>query len=686
MERGRSFLVALIALGVVLPGMVGLASGAPLSNSGPVSGPGPISAPNGPTITVTGSADVNLTDPFPDANTLRLWTSKGNLTASSSGDSAATINFDDFEGTWTNATGLDVSSNALTVNPGDKAAVTVSGDTDSLNFTGSMAPDDGQTDFVYAGSSGTTTLTVNGLPTNTQMAAVDVDTNEVLAVATSDGTGSATFSGMPNSEHTVQLMTGVAPSVDNSSASPQGGAGQSSRTVTLSIDVSDGDFPNDEVDVEFFVDGSSIGTESITSNGTVSKTTDVNIGGTHNWSVTATDEYGKIDSSQTFEFQIPSTIFIRNETGDHSLINGSNVTVEGRFYSGELIFERSTSNGTINLTGLPVDRTYVLQLTAEDYRPRTVVVDSLFDQQDVYLLHENETAVFNTFVLDDNTGDFSPSGETELFIQKGINTTGTIEWQTIAGDTFGADGTFQTYLEKDQRYNLSIRNEEGRRLNLGAYRARSNGTVGVEVTENEPVQINPVNATVTFEPDVGRISAENGTWVNTTIDANDDNLTSYTVTATVVNGSTTTTLFTTTGSNPSFETIARQVNLSGRAGSTLHINATYTLANGASETQTHEYLIQEAFNNQYSVWSVLSTIPANVPDATESTFLALLSVVMLVVTIAFANFAVPLSTETNGLLAIAGVGVFAVLGWLPWYLFFAGGATFVIIAGLRGGV
>jgi hypothetical protein len=39
----------------------------------------------------------------------------------------------------------------------------------------------------------------------------------------------------------------------------------------------------------------------------------------------------------------------------------------------------------------------------------------------------------------------------------------------------------------------------------------------------------------------------------------------------------------------------------------------------------------------------------------------------------------------NGLLAVAGVGIFATMEWLPWYLFFAAAGTLVVFAGLRRG-
>ncbi|WP_363464078.1 Ig-like domain-containing protein [Halogeometricum borinquense] len=330
---------------------------------------------------------------------------------------------------------------------------------------------------------GTETVTSNG------SVAFDVgplsDGNHTWHVETTDEYGPTS-----ESDSFTWEIDHYEPTVNSSSMDPEDGAKLTSKDVTLSINASDRDFQldGDTVTTEFVVDGEVVGTKNITSNGTVSTTISDVGGGNHSWYVRVYDEYGSGNSSNpdatsaNKTYLVPSTLYIRPVNQPNELINGTNVTVTGRFFSGELVFERSTENGKLNLTDLPVDRTYVLVLEADGHNRRTVIITSLYEQDSVYLLNDSKTAYYTEFVLNDLTGEFSGSNErTKLYIERAVNTSSGLEWVTVSGDFFGAEGRFEATLEKDHRYRIRIVGEHNSSRVLGAYTATRKGTVTLNV-------------------------------------------------------------------------------------------------------------------------------------------------------------------------------------------------------------
>ncbi|QIB75717.1 Ig-like domain repeat protein [Halogeometricum borinquense] len=329
------------------------------------------------------------------------------------------------------------------------------------------------------------TQTITSNQTVSTVAQDLADGNHTWHVETSDSHGGSAVSDTWNF-----TVNHYAADVDNSSMSPEDGAKLTSKDVTLSINASDRDFQldGDTVTTEFVVDGEVVGTKNITSNGTVSTTISDVGGGNHSWYVRVYDEYGSGNSSNpdatsaNKTYLVPSTLYIRPVNQPNELINGTNVTVTGRFFSGELVFERSTENGKLNLTDLPVDRTYVLVLEADGHNRRTVIITSLYEQDSVYLLNDSKTAYYTEFVLNDLTGEFSGSNErTKLYIERAVNTSSGLEWVTVSGDFFGAEGRFEATLEKDHRYRIRIVGEHNSSRVLGAYTATRKGTVTLNV-------------------------------------------------------------------------------------------------------------------------------------------------------------------------------------------------------------
>ena len=238
----------------------------------------------------------------------------------------------------------------------------------------------------------------------------------------------------------------------------------------VSINVSDADFglaQSDSVNVSATDDdGNSLGSTTLTSNGTASLAYSSEAGeNTIQW--TATDAYGTTDTyTQTFD--TPGAIEVRNESSPGQIISTpSNITATFYGDDGTTVVEKTSDNGTIPIAGVPTNAEYVVAINAVGYRPRRVVLTNLFEQRSVYLLPEDAQAANVQFELNDRTGDF-PSAS-ELIISKPITRNNSTEYVAIAADSFGATGSTRFILEDNSRYVLRVENPDGDVRDLGAY-------------------------------------------------------------------------------------------------------------------------------------------------------------------------------------------------------------------------
>lgn len=280
----------------------------------------------------------------------------------------------------------------------------------------------------------------------------------------------------------------AAPELDESSISPANGADVSSTPVSLEINLTDADFPRegDSVTVTFTDEdtSSTIGTDTLSSNGTASVSWDPSLG-ENNWSASATDDYGLTDSTSTFSFNTPSNITFRNESNASEIVTGAGATAT--FYSedGTVVVQRtdSDSDGDISLEGLP-DSQFVVVVEASGWYDRRIYIESIFSQQNIYLLNQSAhpDAISTTFIYEDRTGLF-PQESTTLRVQRAVdvNDDDNFTWDTVAGDFWGAAGEFPFTGEFQGRYRLVIENSEGTQRQLGTHIPRANGTKNVIV-------------------------------------------------------------------------------------------------------------------------------------------------------------------------------------------------------------
>lgn len=357
----------------------------------------------GPTHTATSGVnyvtnsglDVQLADdreveavPFADDQTF----ASDNATLSSPGTSAATVSDQTFTGDTMSVTGLDASSNPITIGRGDLSGdLTVAGAADGVVLH-DVAVGDGGTDFELT-ADGTTTVQVHGLATDGGVSAVD-SSGEIVAATTSTSGGTATLE-FETGEYGIRLQEG------------------------------------------------------------------------------------------------PSTLEIR-DLKTRELItegpNGSAVNVEVQFFGEETVTTRNTTDGTIDMTGLPADERFALSIDAgEGYYQRQIIMPSLIEQRTAYLLNASDPdtdVVRPRFFLEDPSNQFDAESS-EIIFERPLEINGTTEYVAVAGDRIGLNG-YDAILEEGQRYRVTVRDpQSGAERQLGEFTATASESVTLTVQDVE---------------------------------------------------------------------------------------------------------------------------------------------------------------------------------------------------------
>lgn len=272
-------------------------------------------------------------------------------------------------------------------------------------------------------------------------------------------------------------FTGHAPTTSN--LSPSDGETLSAAGPTLSAEVTDSDVAlaqGDEITAEFYLDGSQVGSDTLTSNGTATHSTSGLTGGAHDWHVELTDDYGLETTTDTRTFHTPSELRIYNESSPRTLVTDPvDVTVQF-FADNGTVYERSTDDGVVDFSSLPVDREFTVTANPEgpdtgpNYQSRSTHIESLVEQQEIYLLNENVQSANVVYTLVDNSGQFTPPEETTLFIEKALTINGQTAYRTVTSDQFSATNEMVATLEDDQRYRLRLEGPDVDTRVLGSYR------------------------------------------------------------------------------------------------------------------------------------------------------------------------------------------------------------------------
>ncbi|RDZ65977.1 hypothetical protein C5B90_06415 [Haloferax sp. Atlit-12N] len=386
-----------------------------------------------------------------------------------------------------------------------------------------------------------------------------------------------------------------------------------------------------------------------------------------------------------FSFEYPQNLTIKNES-DTQLLDNLSEPVTLRFYyengSTAEVVERQTSNGIASLSGLPVDRSFVVVADAPGYLPRRIFVSSLLEQQSIYLLPSSAQHVENLLTLQDYSGDYAPD-ETVLIIQRSINGS----WETVQGDYFGATGEYSAQLAYNVRHRMILRNTRtGDQKVVGPYTPISDGTKNIKVTREGDIELVLDAPRVLFDPSVGSVSAVSNTQLVVTVDNQSSELRSWSVEVIYRNQTAQETLFLTNETSPEGGTISPALDLSERAGGNVTVLVNYTTEDGQTGQRSETFIVRETFANQYSLLSVLGNIGTMIPSPNLSIFTTFIAIIVSVLAATGVASAFRASTELVGVTVVGTLAFFSIINWIGVPIVFVSGMSLIAFAALRRGL
>lgn len=272
-------------------------------------------------------------------------------------------------------------------------------------------------------------------------------------------------------------------------------------TVTLSVSVEDVDivyFPT--MYAQFYIDDEYVDGDSDTGNSTLSYSTSSYTGGTHTWKARVFSAMEDYVWTPEYEFNVLSTLYIRDEENPDELIDDATVTVN--FYTENSAITKISTNGTIDLTGLPV-QDMLVTASADGYTPRKTIVTSLYDTQNIYMINSTTDIIYQKFVLNTQTISGSPT-DYIIKIRKPMN--GTVD--TVFSSYFDFDGSCGTYLIETDVYQLVIVAPDGSESAYGYLYPDPDGQIDIAyqgITFNEYVNA-WLHTNTTIDRDAMRIT------------------------------------------------------------------------------------------------------------------------------------------------------------------------------------
>ena len=220
-----------------------------------------------------------------------------------------------------------------------------------------------------------------------------------------------------------------------------------------------------------------------------------------------------VKTNQAVAIEPLGILYIRNEVPEpHYPINTTTVIV--KFYpeggsSGTGAFqivEKATTNGQIDLTGLPILGTFEVIAQAPGYHNRTALIRNLGLQNTMFMLNKTADVTNVHFKIDDQTGSFCPDCGVSIFIKRAINVTSYDAtnstgwaWMTMAGMNMGNSMTFNSTLNTNERYDIILQNDQGDVRSMGGYVP----TWDNPATAQYPQVLQVQNADVAFNRDDG---------------------------------------------------------------------------------------------------------------------------------------------------------------------------------------
>jgi hypothetical protein len=285
-------------------------------------------ATDGPTVVLGEDANIDLSQPFPAADTVDLGVanvSGGNATSTlvgvESSDPRSVLS----------TQGLS-NPNSVTLARTDAAlSVTAVAGVDEIGLVSGAAVGDSLADIdvsTPAGSAGT--VEIGGLPSRLDgLSATDTDTGDVVDSAPVTN-NTATLQLAAGQNRTLALTVSVPEIVDGRPDGTQISAGD---TVTLEADVQHQNFPGETVDVAFYelqtgdpTQDPLLGTDTLDDNGTATTGWTVNFGPQAQWYAVATDSAGRQGFSDGFTIQVAGgAVDLDISPNDQDILTGDSV-------------------------------------------------------------------------------------------------------------------------------------------------------------------------------------------------------------------------------------------------------------------------------------------------------------------------------------------------------------------------
>lgn len=434
-------------------------------------------ATDGPAVTIQNDQRLDGGNPFPTTGSVKV----GNTTFGGPGGSSLAV--DDADAASPTLSNIDTNGGQVTADSNRIQKVGVNESITQLQYQDADLQRS-STEFSVAGSG---YLFVYGFTPGETIRANFANDNDRLETA--DGNGVITVPVSSGADITL-VEDGGGPTLSN--AAPRDNTTVSESPVELQVDVSDPDFDtgNEEVELEWRADGEVDGTTTVTSNGTATFQPSDRTGGQHNWSVTATDVSGASDRAPdtgVYQYRLPSALKIFNESAPKDRITGG-TEVRVRFFdinNNDIAVERSTTDGIVSLAGLPADQRFIVLVEADGFELRRVLIESLTEQQEVYLLPESTDSVNVRVSVEDRTGNFGKASFIQL--ERALNTTGTepeaFEQRVVTGDVLGANAELETVLARGVRYRARLVSPDGRERQLGAFTIDQSRLITFQVSE-----------------------------------------------------------------------------------------------------------------------------------------------------------------------------------------------------------
>jgi hypothetical protein len=185
----------------------------------------------------------------------------------------------------------------------------------------------------------------------------------------------------------------------------------------------------------------------------------------------------------------PSVLEIRDLTTQDLVKNDTDpINVEIQFFGDEgAVEQRNTTDGTIDMTGLPIDQRFSVSVDGGDkYVQRQILIPSLLEQQTAWLLPQTTEieTVEPRFTLSDPSNQFGEE-RSEIILERPITINGSTEFVAVAGDRIGING-YDTILERDQRYRVRVNDPvTGASRQVGEFTPTQSEPVTLEVEDIE---------------------------------------------------------------------------------------------------------------------------------------------------------------------------------------------------------